>query len=414
MLLDNPLFRSPCRCALFKENIDTLQAISILASKLHIKPNFIGYAGIKDKRAKTTQLITFRRFKAKRLVGLNKIKAQIKLGNFRYVDKAIRLGDLTGNKFRIVLRNVTTQESDICQVIESLKTHGFVNYFGLQRFGNRGGETHQVGRLILQQKWKEAVNFLVGGERVSEDEATATARGVWRSTQNAELALKSMPKRRCNEVTLLKALAFEKQSNNWLNVLQKIPQQTRKLYVHAYQSYLWNKSVSFRIANTEDRNLKVGDCVMSNGTVITMDEECLNSNQFSFQDLIIPTLGEDSPDEFSLQMLRDDNINFSDIKSLHKEYQLHTNFRPVFIIPKVEEWHLEEYSSLEEPLIRSDLEKLETFRKEDESSRCEGAESRTALLLTLQLPKSCYATMALRELIREDTSSTFQSTLTVI
>lgn len=401
-----------CQCVLFKENIDTLQAVSSLSAKLNIKPNSIGYAGIKDKRAKTSQLITFRRINAKRLVGLNKRKSQIKLGNFCYVDKSIKLGDLTGNKFRIVIRNVSCESCEVTQSVESLRKNGFVNYFGLQRFGNTGGETHIVGKLILQQKWEDTVNMLVGGKRRDEDERTATAREIWRTTHNAVLALKEMPRIRSNEVTLLRAIEKNKQTNNFQNILQHLPCQVRKLYVHAYQSYLWNNSVSCRL-DSDERELRIGDFVLDeNGDVCTMDEEMVKSGSYFLENLVVPTLGEDSiPDKFTLELLKNENIELEAIKTMSPEYQLHTSYRKVFIKPVVEDWSLKNYTTLEETLIPSDLEKIQGVESPQVE---EDGVKRTAVLLTLSLPKSCYATMALRELLREDTSSSYQATLSAI
>ena len=405
-----------CQCVLFKENIDTLQAISSLAYKLNTKVNNIGYAGIKDKRAKTSQLITFRRIKAKRLVGLNKGKSQIKLGNFSYVDKQLKLGDLTGNKFRIVIRNVSSKMSEIAPSIDSLKTNGFVNYFGIQRFGNIGGETHEIGKLILQHKLHEAVNMIVGGQRRNEDERTAEAREIWRSTHDAKKTLEKMPRIRSHETTLLRAIDKHEQCNNWHNVLQHLPLQTRKLYVHAYQSYLWNKAVSARL-DSEERLLRIGDCIMnSDGTVTTMDEDTLITEKYSIEDLVMPTLGDESLSDINnQQLLQDENIQLDVIKSISIEYQLRTIYRKVFIKPDIKYWSLENYTSLEQSLISSDLDEIEGIKSGDSGGNVgDSINIKTALLITFFLPKGCYATMALRELLREDTSSTYQASLNAI
>lgn len=44
---------------MYKDSIDTLQAVSLIANGLKINQKRIGYAGTKDKRAKTTQMLTF-------------------------------------------------------------------------------------------------------------------------------------------------------------------------------------------------------------------------------------------------------------------------------------------------------------------------------------------------------------------
>ena len=405
-----------CQCVLFKENIDTLQAISSLAFKLNIKASSIGYAGIKDKRAKTAQLITFRRIKAKRLVGLNKGKSQLKLGNFCYVDKQLKLGDLTGNRFRIVIRNVSLKVSEIAHSIDSLRGNGFVNYFGIQRFGNIGGETHEVGKLILQQKLYEAVNLIVGGKRREEDVRTAEAREIWRATLDAKKTLDKMPRIRSHEITLLRAIEKHKECNNWHNVLQHLPLQTRRLYVHAFQSYLWNKTVSTRL-DADERELRIGDCIInSNGTVLTMDEATLITKKYSIDDLVVPTLGDESATVLNnQQLLQEENIQFETIRTMNVEYQLRTLYRKVFIKPDIECWSLEKYTSLEQNLINSDLDMIEGIDSNtDYGNADDSINPKTALLITFLLPKGCYATMALRELLREDTSPTFQASLNAL
>jgi tRNA pseudouridine13 synthase len=44
---------------LYKDNIDTIQAVNMIAKSLRIQSKRINYAGTKDKRAKTTQLLSF-------------------------------------------------------------------------------------------------------------------------------------------------------------------------------------------------------------------------------------------------------------------------------------------------------------------------------------------------------------------
>ena len=47
-----------CQFVLYKDNIDTLQAVNQMCKHLRIQPKRISYAGTKDKRAKTCQLMS--------------------------------------------------------------------------------------------------------------------------------------------------------------------------------------------------------------------------------------------------------------------------------------------------------------------------------------------------------------------
>ena len=48
-----------CECAMYKENIDTIQAVNLISKHLRVNHKRIGYAGTKDKKGKTTQLMSF-------------------------------------------------------------------------------------------------------------------------------------------------------------------------------------------------------------------------------------------------------------------------------------------------------------------------------------------------------------------
>merc|ERR1712136_488665 len=85
----------------------------------------------------------------------------IKVGNMQSVQKQMRLGLLKGNRFQIVLREVTELKSfdhgnnksvalslkkEMKKRLKVLQETGFVNYFGMQRFGSSTVGTHDIGR----------------------------------------------------------------------------------------------------------------------------------------------------------------------------------------------------------------------------------------------------------------------------
>ena len=135
-----------CRFSLYKENKDTMDAINLISKLMRMKAGAFTYAGTKDRRAVTVQQISVYRVEAERLQALNKTLRNIVLGDFRYCSDLLRLGDLSGNHFVVTLRNVTGQAEQIETAMESFQKVGFINYFGLQRFGNSPISTHQVGK----------------------------------------------------------------------------------------------------------------------------------------------------------------------------------------------------------------------------------------------------------------------------
>lgn len=136
-----------CHFVMYKENKDTMQAISILAKCLKIKPDRFAFAGTKDGRAITVQCVSVFRVDARNLQGLNKVLNNIHVGNFEFKKTPLKLGDLKGNRFVVVLRDVDANESLIKTLMSSLNSLGFINYYGLQRFGSSKNATQAIGMI---------------------------------------------------------------------------------------------------------------------------------------------------------------------------------------------------------------------------------------------------------------------------
>ena len=137
-----------CHFVLYKENRDTMSAVNLIADLLRVKPSVFSYSGTKDKRAITTQQLCACRIEAKKLASINKLVRNIAVGSFEYKSFPLKLGDLSGNQFSIVLRNVslTASEEFLSKIIESLRGSGFINYFGMQRFGSGAVATFEIGK----------------------------------------------------------------------------------------------------------------------------------------------------------------------------------------------------------------------------------------------------------------------------
>ena len=65
-----------------------------------------------------------------------------RVGDFKYVQQPLHLGSLSGNLFDLILRNVKGAPGDVARAAEALEKSGFINYFGLQRFGHSAAPTH--------------------------------------------------------------------------------------------------------------------------------------------------------------------------------------------------------------------------------------------------------------------------------
>ena len=76
------------------------------------------------------------------MMQINQTLSHVKVGDFSYVPHALHLGGLSGNVFSIILRNISGSAATIALAVDSLKKSGFINYFGLQRFGSEASPTH--------------------------------------------------------------------------------------------------------------------------------------------------------------------------------------------------------------------------------------------------------------------------------
>ena len=120
-----------------KKNLTTWEMIDIISSHIGIKKREIGYAGLKDKHAITTQYISMPKIYEDRLKDLS--HPQIKILDIFYHNNKIRVGHLKGNRFWMRFKRVkNTQRVKLDTLIKWIKNSGMPNYFGVQRFGNSG------------------------------------------------------------------------------------------------------------------------------------------------------------------------------------------------------------------------------------------------------------------------------------
>ena len=86
---------------LYKENCETYEAISLLASRCRTEEKHFGFAGTKDRRGRTTQRVSVSMVSAKQILGAARINQKVDVGSFSYQKNEIRLGDLSGNRFEL-------------------------------------------------------------------------------------------------------------------------------------------------------------------------------------------------------------------------------------------------------------------------------------------------------------------------
>ncbi|MCC7572901.1 MAG: tRNA pseudouridine(13) synthase TruD [Candidatus Methanofastidiosum sp.] len=229
-----------------KINRDTLDVIHEIARKTGIPFSKFGYAGLKDRHAVTIQSFSIERIYEDILKSIELKDAE--LFDFSKGQK-IDIGDLVGNKFNILVRNIPNNSDEKIQFnIQKIEGQsGFPNLFGGQRFG--GNE--EVGRLILKGQFKEAVETLLLKDNLSGEAADLIKDGKY-----AE-ALELYPKLR-NEKQILEYLS---KAPDYAKVFIVLPPSVSSLFVHAYQAKIFNQVVLERIKEVPLNEVEVGDLV---------------------------------------------------------------------------------------------------------------------------------------------------------
>ena len=242
----NPAKMDQLHVRMEKFNIETTFAIRTLSRGTGGSVKRIGYAGLKDKRALTCQRVSFWR---PDVAKLSKFFVKgLALHHAQWSDKRIDLGMLRGNKFTIVIRNMEGNEEDIRKKIDEFALQlgqGVPNYFGEQRFGVYREITHVVGKLLLQNRTEEAIMEYLCKESEGELDSLRDARKRLRETRDFAAALKEFPDSAHFEIAMLNHLV--NLPTDFAGAFQRLPAQTRYLFTHAYQSHVFNLIVAERV-----------------------------------------------------------------------------------------------------------------------------------------------------------------------
>jgi tRNA pseudouridine13 synthase len=348
-----------------KINTDTNKALALISRGIGVSKNRIGYAGLKDKRAITSQRISI--FKPNiKLVERFGVKG-LELRNPKWGER-LELGDLIGNDFLITLRNISQDEKEIKEIIEKFSEEikdGIPNFFGTQRFGGKRMITHKVGKFLLDDKYKEAIMLYLTETFEEEKEDIKNARINLAKTNDFAQALKEFPRECRTEIAILNKLV--KEPNNYSGALNALPKKIRFLFVHAYQSWIFNKIIEKRIELFGKKALSPieGDVLDKEGKVLSL----LPGFESEF--------AEGKAGEIEKEIMKEEEMKFEDFRVKgQSELSSKGNRKEIALFPK-------------------NFELVKIF--DDEFN-----EGKKACELKFFLSKGNYATTVLRELIKEE------------
>ncbi|MFC2143584.1 tRNA pseudouridine(13) synthase TruD [Candidatus Aenigmatarchaeota archaeon] len=212
-----------------KRSMTTEQAIDKVSRQLNVDKNDIGYAGLKDKFAVTTQYITILGNK-EGFSGKN-----LDLKKVSMTDKRIEVGNLKYNKFIITLHNVDNEK-----VIKRItKTKQIPNYFGFQRFG-LDKKNHIVGKFTVKRQYEKALDII------------------------------------------------NKYSSKKYSSIKDVPKKIVKFYINSYQSFLFNKML---LKSKKEIPIIGSGTKETKEVKKILKKEGIRTKDFSFSDLKIDCRG---------------------------------------------------------------------------------------------------------------------------
>ena len=130
-----------------KTDMSTWKLITVLAKATGLEERDIGYAGLKDKNATTIQYISIPKNVEKEL-NKNLSTEKIEILERSYNKAALKIGQLKGNSFSIVLHNMSEQDAKFFNTsAKKMQKDGIPNYYGYQRFGE-DSRSHLQGKEI--------------------------------------------------------------------------------------------------------------------------------------------------------------------------------------------------------------------------------------------------------------------------
>lgn len=122
-----------------------------LARQLGVAQRDIGYAGLKDRHAITSQWfslpaksITSEKLNALQIEGVEIIESQ-------QHTRKLRKGAIRHNRFTICLRDLVVDPEQLAQRLSLIREQGVPNYFDEQRFGHQRGNLAAACRMFARQ-----------------------------------------------------------------------------------------------------------------------------------------------------------------------------------------------------------------------------------------------------------------------
>lgn len=251
-----------------KHNLSTAQAISQMSRFLQFSKKRFGYAGLKDKRSISSQRVSLYDPNLDRLSKF--YFKDIKVYNPSWHSEKISIGDLKENHFKITIRQITSftkplLEKTIIECFQEIKKNGLLNYFGEQRFGVSREVTSEVGKHLIFKDYKQAVLVYLTKLSPFDSLEVKQARQDLLLNKDFKKWCSVFPLKDGFERTLLNHLS--KHPDDYFGAFKTLSRPMQFLFVHAYQSFLFNEMINYRLDNKLSLSTPLPEDKVINGVV---------------------------------------------------------------------------------------------------------------------------------------------------
>ncbi len=229
---------------LMKEGIDTIHALEELRKKYKIRLRVLG---LKDAHAVTKQYAVMevnKRYLKERNGWEGVFTTEhCRLEFVGYIDRMLSKRDLIGNTFRIGIRTNHIQEviKSASMVMEYIERRMVANFYGYQRFGSGRAVTHLIGKAIIRREFHNAVDTLLTYTTEYGSEEHASGRNMLKDLNLSKESIYSIPSSMDVERIVARALLKHR---DYIKALRSLPIEVRRLFVEAYQAYIFNRTLS--------------------------------------------------------------------------------------------------------------------------------------------------------------------------
>jgi len=237
-------------------NWETNRFVGKLARNLGISKNRIWFSGTKDKRAITTQLLVIDAPQNKvAAISMPDVEIEI-LGRSH---QKLGFGDHNSNRFTITVRGCANDDGTpleakdaiarVNSIFENMQQRlgegKFPNWIGPQRFGATRPVTPVVGRAVISDDWKGAVDAYLGMAGIYQQPEVESFRRMWRETGDPVKCIEVIPKHLGFERDILRHLV--KKPDDWVGAFRKLPNNLQLMMVHSLQSEAYNRIIAARL-----------------------------------------------------------------------------------------------------------------------------------------------------------------------